>query len=170
MKTTFWKITKYFFWFVLLVILYILINLVYGWYSNLDPQGGSSSACVMERLPSVANNSGMVVTAQNTACSGFGGNSAIYVHLHKSDEDENSGNLVFRYFDEPGDYPLNIQWTSNASVRISVGHVSEITKQLSAMKGVNIDYAIGKEDYPKRILERKPILSLLFGSDDPAKP
>jgi hypothetical protein len=154
MKTTLWKIIKYTAAFFLSIVLICSLYINYAWFESLDPQGGDSAWCDSVKLPSVPNGSGVVVTAQNTVCSGFGGNSPIYVHIHKLNENENRENLVFRYFDKVD--PLNIQWTSGTTVLISVNHVSQITKQLNAMEGVNIDYAIGSQDYQLISNVRKP--------------
>ena len=58
--------------------------------------------------------------------------------------------LVFRYFDRYDTGPPKFEWTNESSLLISVSHVSEVSKQLSTMQGVNISYAIGKEDYPRK--------------------
>lgn len=148
MKSLLWNLAKYFLLMVVIVVLVLLMYLSYSQYKSHDPQGGNSAWCDSEKLPSVPNGSGMVVTAQNTVCSGFGGSSAIYVHLHKIAEVDSSETLVFRYSDKPEVEPPKIEWTTNSSVRITVGNVIEVSKQLSSMEGVNIIYDIGKADYP----------------------
>lgn len=119
-----------------------------------DPQGEANDYCTKWELPTVPNHSGWVVTAHKTACDVFGGNSAVYVYIHKSDTIEYRGNLVFRYFDIYDVEPLKSEWTDESSVRLSVSHVSEVTKQLNVMGNLNISYAIGKEDYPRRDLTK----------------
>lgn len=144
-----WKICKYFAFFVLLLTVGIAVFLGYSWYESQDPQGESNSYCTSVEMPPVPNESGMVVTAHNTVCDVFGGNSAIYVHVHKVGQGESKKSLVFRYADKYDVPPPKFEWSSNDSLRISVGNVSQVTKQLYLIDGVKITYVIWKEDYPR---------------------
>lgn len=126
-----------------------LLYVGYVWYQSLDPQGEATDNCEKVELPSVPNGAGMVVTAHNTACSGYAGSSAIYVYVHKVGEVESSDSLVFRYFESSSEGPPKIEWTNSNALRISVGEVSEVTKQLNSMDGVAISYAIGGEEFPR---------------------
>ena len=148
MGSIFWKIGKLFAFFVLALIVGCALLFFYLWYDNLDPQGGNNYNCTKVELPPVPNKSGMVVTAHNTVCDVFGGNSAIYVYVHKLGQDESKKSLVFRYADKYDVPAPTFEWTSNMSLRISVGDVSQITKQLHEIDGVKITYEIGKEDFP----------------------
>lgn len=80
---------------------------------------------------------------------GFGGNSAVYIHVRKLGEAESKRTLVFRYFEIGGSEPPKIEWTGQNYVQVSVGHVSQITKQLSKLKEVEIAYSVGREDYAR---------------------
>jgi hypothetical protein len=119
------------------------------WQSFKDPQGDANEYCIKAELPPVPNHSGLVVTAHETDCDVIGGTSAVYVYVHKSGTVDYRGNLVFRYFDISDEKPLKIEWINPSSVRISVSHVSEVTKQLTEIGGVQVSYAIGKVDYPR---------------------
>jgi hypothetical protein len=132
-----------------LIIFLAIVALAVIWklHDNQDPQGGNNSNCTSVELPPVLNGTGMVVSSHNTVCDVMGGNSAIYVYIHKSDESENKDALVFRYFDKPGVNPPKIEWINKDSVRISVGKVSQITKQLNEINGIKITYEIGSVDY-----------------------
>jgi hypothetical protein len=134
--------------FVLFAALFIFI--FYKWRNNKDPQGEANEHCIKVDLPTVRNHSGLVVTAHNTSCDAIGGTSAVYVYVHKSGAADDHANLVFRYFDRYDAGPPKMDWTNESSLLISVSHVSEVTKQLSTMQGVNISYAIGREDYPPK--------------------
>jgi hypothetical protein len=147
MLRIFINIGKFYALAILCIFLVIALILCYVWFDNADPQGGNSAYCTSVELPAVPNGLGMIVTAHNTVCDVFGGNSAVYVHIHKLGTKENKETLVFRYSDISTYQPMNIVWTSNTSVRISVPRVSEVTKQLRTLSGVKIEYDIGKIDY-----------------------
>jgi hypothetical protein len=119
------------------------------WRNYSDPQGEANSSCIKVDLPSVPNHSGMVVTVHNTACDFFGGDSALYLYVHRSSVADDR-RIVFRYFDIYNVEPPKIEWTDESSVQIAVSRVSQVTKQLSTMEGIKIRYIIGAEDYPRR--------------------
>lgn len=135
---------------IAILLLYAAIFIFDRWQNFKDPQGEANDNCIKEDLPSVSNHSGLVVTAHNTVCDGFGGSSTIYVYVHKSGASDDRGTLVFRYGDAGYYERPKIAWTSESSVLISVGHVSEVSKKLSTMQGVDISYVIGKEDHPRK--------------------
>lgn len=124
-----------------------VLLLGYFWYKNKDPQGEANSNCYSLKLKSVPNKSGMVATAHNTVCDVAGGNSAVYVYIHGVDQDDSRKSLVFRYFDKDNTPPPTIEWINDSSMLISVGEVSQVTKQLPRMDSVTITYKIGKQDY-----------------------
>lgn len=148
MAHSYWKIVKYFGLFVLALVIGCALLLGYLWYDNLDPQGGENYYCHSVELKPAANNSGIVVTAHNTVCDGFGGSSAIYVYVHKLEERESKQSLVFRYFDKSDVPAPTFEWVNDSSLRIVVGDVSQVTKQLDTIAGVKIIYVVGKSDYP----------------------
>jgi hypothetical protein len=119
----------------------------YSWFLNKDPQGEENSNCHLTKLKAVPNKTGMVATAYNTVCDVSGGNSAIYVHVHGLNQDDTRKSLVFRYFDKVEVPPPTIEWINDSSLRISVEAVSQVTKQLPMVDGVEITYEIGKQDY-----------------------
>jgi len=142
--------SKYFSLFILIPIVGCVILLGYFWYDNLDPQGGENSYCNSVEIEPVRNKSGMVVSAHNTVCDGFGGSSAIYVYVHQLGQNESKNSLVFRYADIASVSPPKFEWISNDSLHISVDNVSQVTKQLYLMEGMKISYSIGNEDYPRQ--------------------
>jgi hypothetical protein len=135
----------------LIYVLGILIPLatIGIWFlaPNDDPQGGAGLWCDNEELPSVRNSSDWIVTWHNTVCSGFGGNSAIYIYVHRIDEREDRENLIFRYFEHGGANLPKIEWLPDGRLLIKVDHVSQITKKIPKIDSINIEYEIREEDY-----------------------
>lgn len=113
-----------------------------------DPQGEANAWCIKTELPSVRNGAGLIVTAHQTDCDVIGKDGAVYVYLQKEGQAENKYSLIFRYVDDPLELPPRIEWTSATSLSISVGRLSQITKQVDRAAGVNITYTIGKIAYP----------------------
>ena len=146
----FCKILKYISIVILIFFIFGVMWVGYLWYENRDPQGGSNRYCISEELPPVSNKTGMVVTAHNTVCDMLGGNSAVYVYVHKLGQEESRKSLVFRYVDNPGALLPKFKWINDLTLRISVEDVSQVTKQLNMMDGVKITYVIGNEEYPRK--------------------
>jgi hypothetical protein len=141
----------------LVIAIFVLLAAIFifnKWQNYKDPQGEASDNCIKVDLPTVSNRSGLVVTAHNTACDALGGTSAVYVYVHRSGAPDSRENLVFRFADRYDARPPTIAWTNESSLLISVSHVSEVTKQLNTMQGINISYVIGKEDYPQENARR----------------
>lgn len=120
------------------------------WLNATDPQGGEGGGCFSENYPSVSNASGWIASSFNTVCSGFGGNSAIYVHLHRVSEKQNSDTLIFRYSDEVGVPRPKIEWIRPDLLHINVGNVSQVTKQITKVDNISVVYSIGHEKYQRK--------------------
>ena len=133
------------------LVIGVALFLGYSWYENRDPQGEATSNCYSMKLKPVPNKSDMVATAHNTVCDGFGGNSVVYVYIHGVDQDDSRKSLVFRYSDKYDVPSPTIEWINDSSLRISVGEVSQVTKQLFSIDGVTVTYNIGKQDYSPEI-------------------
>jgi len=112
-----------------------------------DPQGGSRPWCDSFEEPSISNGSGMVISMHTTACTTLGTDIGTYVHIHREHELRSSKSLAFRFAPYYASVP-KLEWTSPTSVRISVDHVSQISKQRKSINGVGVEYSIGTEDYP----------------------
>jgi hypothetical protein len=132
----------------LTLFLMIVASLLWFWPADTDPQGGEGFWCDNGNIYYVSNSSGWVVSGHNTVCSGFGGNSAIYIYAHPIGQNEGREFLVFRYFEHGGSNLPKIEWIGENKLLIQVDHVSQVTKKISSIGPVSISYQIGKEDYP----------------------
>lgn len=68
----------------------------------------------------------------------------MYVYVHKLGQEESRKSLVFRYADKPVPYP-KFEWINDSSLRISVGDVSQVTKQLDTMCYVDSTDQLAKQ-------------------------
>lgn len=132
----------------LTMFLLIVASLLWFWPDDTDPQGGEGFWCDNRNIDYVSNSSGWVVSGHNTVCSGFGGNSAIYIYAHPVGQNEGREFLVFRYFEHGGSNLPKIEWIGENKLSIQVDQVSQVTKKISSIGPVSISYQIGKEDYP----------------------
>ena len=113
-----------------------------------DPQGEENSSCYKRELEPIPNSAGMVASAHNTVCGDMGGNSAIYVYVHRASENERRSDLIFAYSDR-GNWELpTIEWKNANLLTIRVKHVVQVTKRVSSMGSVRVEYEIDQEDYP----------------------
>ncbi|MYM90380.1 hypothetical protein GTP91_24810 [Rugamonas sp. FT82W] len=133
---------------LLLALFLAGIYLIVIWDSNSDPIGEANSKCAKTPIMELSNSTGLVVSAYNTVCDVAGGNSAIYVHIHKKDEVINRKTLVFRYFDIYNIPPPKIKWMNDHHLFIEVGNVTQVTKKIDNLRGVEISYSIGAERFP----------------------
>ena len=117
---------------------------------NSDPQGDASLWCDKEEMVSIPNSNGWVVSGHNTICTGYGGNSAVYIYVHPVGESSSNKFLVFRYFQYGGEGLPKIEWIDGNNISIKIDRVSEITKKLDNLGPIRIHYTIGKEDYPQK--------------------
>ena len=122
----------------------------YEVYTGMDPQGEASSNCIKQQLKSVSNGADMMVTAHETACSGFGASMAIYIYVHKKDEAESSDTHAFRFDEYTGvdrvDPLPKIEWIDKNNILISVDQVADVNKARNRVSDINITYHIGKLD------------------------
>jgi hypothetical protein len=117
-------------------------------YVNSDPQGGANLSCTKVDFDPVRSATGWVASGHNTVCDGFGGDSAIYIYVHRANEKENSDRLVLRY-SERTDWDLpKIEWTGATELTIRVNHAIQVTKRVTSKGVVRIKYEIEREDYP----------------------
>jgi len=136
---------------VLVLAFFWLAYWIYGrWQNSVDPQGEVNGYCFQDPIPAAGNGHGLVVSGHYTYCDVFGGSSAVYVHIRRADEPESKSTLVFRYFDFAGVSPPSFEWLDAFHVRISVGPIAEVTKQLPNAQGVDIAYTLGPVGYPQR--------------------
>lgn len=117
---------------------------------NSDPQGDATLWCDKEEMVSIPNSNGWVISGHNTICTGYGGNSAVYIYVHPVGESTGKKFLVFRYFQYGGEALPKIEWIDGSNISIEVDRVSEITKKLNEFGPIRIHYSIGKEDYPRK--------------------
>jgi hypothetical protein len=117
---------------------------------NSDPQGDAGLWCDKEEMVSIPNPNGWVISGHNTICTGYGGNSAVYIYVHPVGESSGNKFLVFRYFQYGGEALPKIEWIDGNNISIKIDRVSEITKKLNNLGPIRIHYTIGKEDYPQK--------------------
>jgi len=116
--------------------------------SGLGPEGNENLSCYKSALKATANAAGMVASGHNTVCGDFGGNSAIYIYVHRVAEEEGRGNLAFAYT-ERTDWDLpRMEWTGASTLTIRVKHVVQVTKMTKSIGPVKIAYEIDQQDYP----------------------
>jgi hypothetical protein len=150
MKNSFATVARYFF---LAVSVLGIAMVLFGLYIMLRPRdslGNANDSCARQDFPSIPNGSGMVATSHTIDCTYFiaHGEETTFVYVHKKGQEDRKESLVFRFANASNvDDPL-ITWSDNLDLHISVSEVSEVTKQLAAIDGVNIIYAIGKQDAP----------------------
>jgi hypothetical protein len=122
--------------------------ILWYWRADSDPQGNANVSCVKAEFDPIRSETGMVVSGHNTVCDGFGGDSAVYIYVHRIDERENSGELVLRY-SERTDWELpDIKWTGENQLMIRLKHAIQVTKKVTTIGSVAITYQIEQEDYP----------------------
>ncbi|MFZ6656233.1 hypothetical protein [Undibacterium sp. TJN19] len=146
MESRYRKTLKYF---ALALCVLCAVGISFYFYllpNMLDPQGKSSSSCMHDKLPQVANGSGLIASAHYTVCDTSSSDSAVYVYVHKSTEPESKEFLVFRYFDKSSAAPPEINWLNKSILQISVAEVDQVTKMLNNLEDVKIVYHIGKEN------------------------
>jgi hypothetical protein len=86
-----------------LVSIFLLLAVVFCfWPADSDPQGGDGLWCDNSNINTIKNSSGWTVSGHNTVCSGFGGNSAIYIYAYPEGKKEGRESLIFRYFEHGG--------------------------------------------------------------------
>lgn len=125
--------------------------LYFQWQLNLeDPQGGSNPWCDDFDEGSISNGNGMVISMHTTACTTLGTDVGTYVHIHREHEARSRKSLAFRFSPNYPSVP-KLEWINPTSVRISVDHVSQITKQSRYINGISVEYLIGAEDYPPEL-------------------
>lgn len=129
----------------ILIIGFIWLNIY-----NSDPQGDATLWCYKEEMVSIPNSNGWVISGHNTICTGYGGNSAVYIYVHPAREPEGRKFLVFRYFQYGGEELPKIKWIDKNNISIKIDRVSEITKKLNGLGPVKIHYSIATEDYPQK--------------------
>ena len=124
----------------------------------LDPQGEArGDNCIVEELPPISNGAGMIATGHVTLCDNIVHDVATYIYVHRLGKEDSRRSLVFRFGNEndgtDDDVP-KITWVGRSTLHISVGHVSEVSKQIDSLDGVKISYSIGKEDFPREYSDR----------------
>ena len=133
---------------VLLFAASLIAMLYFQWQMNLeDPQGGSNLWCDDFDEGSISNGKGMVISMHTTACTTLGTDVGTYVHVHREHEAQSRKSLAFRFSPDNSSIP-KLEWINPTTVRISVDHVSQISKQSRYINGVSVEYLIGAEDYP----------------------
>jgi hypothetical protein len=126
----------------------VVALLLWRWRVDSDPQGNANVSCTKAELDPIGSATGVVVSGHNTVCDGFGGDSAVYLYVHRVDEKESSDQLVLRY-SERTDWELpKIEWTGENQLMIRVKHVIQVTKKATTLGSVKISYQIEQEDYP----------------------
>ena len=115
----------------------------------MDPQGGETASCVNEDIRPVSNDAGMIAAAHVTSCDNFVHDRATYVYVHRSGTNDSRKSLVFRFGNADDTDSPAMTWIDKSTLHISIGHVSEVSKQISHIDGVEITYSIGKEDFPR---------------------
>ncbi len=148
------KALKYFALAICATCILAILPVLYLLPRQFDPQGRANGSCFVNALPVVANGAGMSVTGHHTICDNMIHTSAIFVYLHKSGEPDSSRSLIFRYADDPLVAPPKIKWVNASTVSVSVGNVSQVTKQVSSLDGIHIVYSIGKEEFSREAWER----------------
>lgn len=131
-----------------LTLISLAAVLLWLWPTDTDPQGGEGFWCDNVNLEAISNSSGWTVSGHNTVCSGFGGNSAIYIYAHPTGQKERREFLVFRYFENRGEDLPKVEWIGENKLSIQVKHVSQITKLVRSVGPVTVVYHIDKEDFP----------------------
>lgn len=133
---------------VLLFAVVAFVALAVEWLQNRnDPQGGSNPWCEDYDAPSIPNGAGMVVSIHTTICTTLGTDVGTYVHIHSLNASPNRKSLAFRFSPAGVDVP-NIKWIAPDIVRITIDHVSQVSKMRNMVNGVRVQYVIGKQDYP----------------------
>jgi hypothetical protein len=131
-----------------LVGVLLIALLLWHWYTDSDPQGNANVGCTKTDLVPIVSATGVVVSGHNTVCDGFGGDSAIYIYVHRVNEKESGERLVLRY-SERTDWDLpKIEWTGANELMIRVKHAIQVSKRVTAIGPVKITYEIDQEDYP----------------------
>ena len=93
----------------------------------------------------------MVATGHFTVCTTLGTDAEYYVYVHKATDADSWRSLAFRFapaFGVPDTCAPEMTWVDGSTLRISVGHISEVSKQVNSIDGVNISYSIGQEAFP----------------------
>jgi hypothetical protein len=143
-----WPATRLFLLGSILLCTLAVASLLWHWHADSDPQGDANVNCTKTDLDPIASATGLVVSGHNTVCDGFGGDSAIYIYVHRINEKESGDRLVLRY-SERTDWDLpKIEWTGTNELRIRVKHAIQVTKRVTAVGPVKITYEIAQEDYP----------------------
>jgi hypothetical protein len=133
------------------VLALLLALVLWKQRAGSDLQGNENLSCYKSELKPVMNSSGMVASGHNTVCGDFGGNSAIYIYVHRVGEKEGRQNLTFAYT-ERTDWELpTVEWTGANELTIRVKHVVQVTKMVASIGPVNIHYEIDQEDYPAHL-------------------
>jgi hypothetical protein len=166
MKNRFGKVVRYF---LLSASIFGIAIVLFGLSIMLRPRdslGEADGNCARQDFPSIPNGNGMIATSHLVDCTYFiaHGEETTFVYVHRSDEKDSRGSLVFRFANAGNlDIPF-LTWSDSSDLRISVSQVGEVTKQVPAIEGVKILYSIGKEDAPAGETDRirKRIAGVLF--------
>ena len=143
-----WSSSRLFLLGSILLCTFAVVSLLWYRHADSDPQGDANVNCTKTDLDPMASATGVVVSGHNTVCDGFGGDSAVYIYVHRTDESEGSDRLVLRY-SERTDWDLpKIEWIGANELRIRVKHAIQVTKRLTKIGPVKISYEIDQEDYP----------------------
>jgi hypothetical protein len=113
-----------------------------------DPQGESNSNCDVIERSTVPNGAGMEVSIHTTVCTTLGTSLGTYVHVHPTGVPESRNTLAFRFSPDPMLVEPRVEWVSREHIRISIKHVSQISKQEAVIGDVKIEYVVGTQDYP----------------------
>ena len=106
--------------------------------SSDDPQGGSNPWCDKSELHAIPNGTDMEVSGHRTDCDTLAKDSMIYVHLRRKGQREARSTLIFRY---DGNDP-KIRWIDNDHISIQADGVSSVSKQVTLLNDVSIDYEL----------------------------
>jgi hypothetical protein len=71
-----------------------------------------------------------------------------YLYLHPIKEQETRQSLVFRYGDDGGFEHPTISWKGERELVIRMKRVAQVSKMISSLDSVKIDYRIERRDGP----------------------
>jgi len=135
---------------ILVGVLLLVLVFKYHHENIIDPQGGPSPWCDDLKNEPIKFSNGYSVLVHTTYCTTLGTDVGTYVQVYKTTEKPSRESLVFR-FSPFESFEPHVEWVSSTHLKIFVEHLSQITKQNKSINGIEIEYVIGKQDYPQLI-------------------